>query len=178
MSLGLATIEMDENGNVKPEYKEAHEKNLAWLNMLIKAGEDGNVKPVRDQIEKEARSLLNGFHFPASHDFGDFNPYLMYLKDPVNMKTRMQKVQAYQELVKGNPALAVSSQKEKDLGDKINLLGMVKDLVLEDVRQYNGIDFSGDTYQVVKPKQMTPEEIKNHEEKESQYLQLKEKLKI
>ncbi len=55
---------------------------------------------------------------------------------------------------------------------------MVKDLILEDVRQYNGVDFSGDTYQVVKSKQMTPEEIKNHEEKGSQYLQLKEKLKI
>jgi len=102
----------------------------------------------------------------------------MYLKDPVNMKARMQRVQAYPEIVKGNPALALSSQKEKDLPGKVDLLIMAKDLILEDARQYNGVDFSGDTYQIVKPKQMTPDQIKAHEEKEKQYLKLKEDLKI
>ena len=42
MSLGLETIEMDEKGNVLPEYEETHKRNLAWLQLCYDAGETGN----------------------------------------------------------------------------------------------------------------------------------------
>lgn len=178
MSFGLETVETDEMGNVKDEYKEAHENNKAWLNMLIQAGGTGDMRAIQAYMKKEMATLAEKFLFPASHSLGDFGPFSMFMKDPLKMTSQMQKIKAYQEIVKANPPLSLSAVKQDNLGAKINLLMQARDLILEDTRQYNGIDFSGDTYQVVKPGQMTPEQIKAHEEKQAQYLKAKAELKV
>ncbi len=149
ISVGLETIEMDKNGNVLPEYKEAHEKNLAWLNMLVKASDTEDMREVTDYIEKTMTELVKEFELPNQNNLSTYGSYRLIMGEPVKMKTMIQRLQAYEKMKKGIPEIAVTSSKKKVLKDNIRLLLNAVPLLLDNVKVNQGIDLSGDEYKVI-----------------------------
>ena len=100
--------------------------------------------------------------------------FLRFLQHPI-VSTSVQKLRAYQKILKDCPALSVTSAKQKKLIDQVNLLLQVMPIFIEEIKYQQGIDFSSDQFKAVKPGQLSEADQELLSKKVDQYLDAKEK---
>lgn len=174
MSLGLETIEMDEKGNVLPEYEETHKRNLAWLQLCYDAGETGNTKELEQQVEKIMTQLVKDFSLPDKDDLTSLGSYRLFMKEPVKMKTMVQRLQAYEKMKRISPELSVTGAEQKQLRENIKLLLEAIPLLIDNVKVHYGIDFSGDAFKVIPKKERSDSKETAFEKKKEAYLKARD----
>ena len=165
ISFGLDTIRMNEKGEVNPEDQKIHEKNLAWLNLLIK----GEMKEIQKQVLEEVKALTKSFELPDGMSVSGGGSKYKMLSRPEIMKTNVQKVTAYQNLKKACPEAVSLVEADPKLKENMRLLSETTELLLDDAKTTWGLDFSGDEFQVVKPAEKNEKQKEDFKKKRDQY---------